>query len=226
MGPPIGEKGWILDLPIVHNGLGLAGAERRHRSVVAVVCSSIHNSTDWRVNYCNLQMTIIIVIFFFRSTNHLCRLPPCPRSRPGGTVRCWCPRSCGTGTCPAAPPGTPTPSRRQTENIPVSFSILTSILWWLQLHYLSVQLVLVEAALAGVLPAPHQQICPLHVGLPTLALVRERNIFLLNDICRIFMYLGTTLLLLARAGAVPHAWHAGVQPEEIHWQWSRRQREQ
>ena len=121
MAAPIGEKCWILDLPIVHYGLGLAGAERRHRAVVAVVCSSIHNSTDWRVNYCNLQMTIIIVIFFFRSTNHLCRLPPCPRSRPGGTVRCWCPRSCGTGTCPAAPPGTPTPSRRQTENIPRKF---------------------------------------------------------------------------------------------------------
>ena len=44
--PPIGEKGWILDLPIVHYGLGLAGAERRHRAVVAVVYSRIHNSTD------------------------------------------------------------------------------------------------------------------------------------------------------------------------------------
>ena len=116
-------------------------------------------------------------------------MPPCPRSRPGGTVRCWCPRSCGTGTCPAAPPGTPTPSRRQTENSPRNFFNFDIVTVMKTLNHLSVQLVLVEAALAGVLPAPHQQVRPLHVGLPPLALVIDRKEYIFVDICRIYFLL-------------------------------------
>ena len=170
-------------------------------------------------------MTIIIVIFFFRSTNHLCRLPPCPRSRPGGTVRCWCPRSCGTGTCRAAPPGTPTPSRRQTENITVRSSILT---YCDENTELPVRTACTRRGRAcwrapGATPAGPPS--PRRAANPRPG-CRKIYLFLLIFAGFIFFYLSTTLLLLARAGAVPHARHAGVQPEQIHWQWSRRQREQ